>query len=1020
MAWEPADLFLYGDSRLTAVAVRHAIYENLYTTLDYGYQPQGLEKLPSLEDGDAVVSTVMVQAGDTVVDANGQVTTLAAGTTLLDAGGAEFLFAGDPVELPQMVVDFTLKPMTWSDGMAVTAADSVFSFEAAAYYDEDSDQIKRTAGYVAVDSHTVRWTGLPGWLDQTFFLNVWTPLPQHQLANREMAELADLFGPNPEMPILSSGPFVMKEWIPGANILLEANPYYYRRSEHLPRLAQISVRFIPDANSALGNMLIGNCDIITNDLYPISNFPFLQEAEVDGLATPYYQLGVVFEHIDFGINSYGRYGDGNGRPDWFADVRVRQAITQCTDRQHMVDEILFGQSEVMHTYVPSTHPLYPADVPTWPYDVAAANALLDEAGYRDTDGDGLRQDPTTGVPFEVILDVPDNWEREAIALLFQENMRECGIAVTLNFGLPADLFANGPDGKLFGRQYDLAEFAWLTGTEPACAPWLSQNISGPVEEGFTGWDGRNNTGWRNDEFDAACRQAQRAFRNSPEYATAHQAAMRLFAEQLPVIPLFPRVKGVATRSHVRNLNPNPTQPSELWNIEELDIWLTEDEMMRATIPPAVFCAEITEGSSIECEALVTLYQQLGSRDWFLYSDWLTSPTPCSWSRVVCAGNRVVELEIYSSGSGTLPPQLGNFAYLQNLQLSWQGFTTLPPEIGNLTNLRRLTLSGGNLPNLPPEIGNLTNLRHLALTGNNLTGLPPEFYNLVNLITLDLSGNKLNSFSLEITNLVNLKTLDLGSNGLSSVPPEIFTLTDLTELNLQNNDISNLPVEIGNLTNLEKLDLYWNEMRDIPIEFWNLTHLTELRLSSNNLSYIAPEIGNLTNLNTLWLSYNNLTSLPPEIWNLTSLQYLHLSNNHLSTLPAEIGNLTNLFWLNLDENNLNEIPPEIGNLTKLDHLDLAKNNLRTLPQEIGNLTNLTFLYLHQNNLSSLPPEIGNLVNLYSLALSGNNLSSVPPEVANMTYLHSLELQDNPLVTLPPELCAAFSEELRVEPRSLCNP
>src|SRR5690606_1661300 len=109
-------------------------------------------------------------------------------------------------------------------------------------------------------------------------------------------------------------------------------------------------------------------------------------------------------------------------------------------------------------------------------------------------------------------------------------------------------------------------------------------------------------------------------------------------------------------SHVRNFNPNPTQPSELWNIEQLDITLAEDAVMRATILPAEFCAGITEGSTIECEALVLLYQQMGSHDWSSYSDWLTSSTPCSWTHVTCAGNRVVELEISSNGSGTLPPQ----------------------------------------------------------------------------------------------------------------------------------------------------------------------------------------------------------------------------------------------------------------------------------------------------------------------------------------------------------------------------
>ncbi|MCA9953848.1 MAG: leucine-rich repeat domain-containing protein [Anaerolineales bacterium] len=1031
-AAEPDSLFLYSSYMLDKENLHHAIYENLVTQLNYGYQAQGIEKLPSLADGDAVLQTVTVQAGDTVLSADGEVVTLVEGVDVLNAAGERVIFDGTPLQMGQLVVDFTLKPMVWSDGMPVSAADSVFSFEvnrtvempfttADTFRTARTFRTDRTASYQATSDLSLRWTGLPGWLDQTYFRNVWTPLPQHQLAHHEMAELANLFGPNSDTSILSSGPFAVKEWVPGDNILLQANPYYYRHSEELPRLTQIEVKFIPDTNSAVAQLISGACDILTRDVVDASQLPFLLEAESADVITTYTQANPIFEHIAFGINSYGGYGDDNGRPDWFEDVRVRQAIAHCTDRQRMVDEILFGLSEVMHTYVPSVNPLYPEDIPQWSYDVAAANVLLDEAGYRDTDGDGIREDPATGTPFHVELGTTaDNEMRQHLTEIFKENLLECGIDVEL-FYLPAsEWFADGPEGKLFGRQYDLAEYAWLTEMEPPCGYWLSENISGPVAEGFAGWDGVNHTGWRNDEFDAAYRQAQRAFRSSQEYVTAHQAAMRLFAEQLPTLPLFPRLQVAATAPYVRNFGLNPTQPSELWNIEELDITLTEDEMMRATIPPAEFCAGITEGSSIECQALVALYQQMGSRDWYLYSDWLTSPTPCSWSHIVCAGNRVIELEIYSSGSGTLPPQLGDFAYLQNLQLSWQGFSTLPPEIGNLTNLRRLTLSSGNLPTLPPEIGKLTNLRHLALTGNNLTALPPEFYNLVNLTTLDLSGNKLSNFSPEMANLVNLKTLDLSNNRLSSVPPEIFTLANLTELDLQENVIVTLNSEIGNLTNLEKLDLYWNGLRDLPVELWNLTHLTELGLSSNNLSYIAPEIGNLTNLNTLWLSYNNLASLPPEIWNLTSLQYLYLRDNQISTLPAEIGNLTNLYWLILAENNLNEIPPEIGNLTTLNHLDLAKNNLRTLPQEIGNLTSLSFLSLYQNNLNSLPAEIGNLVNLYSLDLGQNNLTSLPLEIGNLRYLRWLDLPNNPLEVLPAELCAALPENISVHPSSLCNP
>jgi peptide/nickel transport system substrate-binding protein len=81
---QPDSLFLYSSYMLDKENLHHAIYENLVTQLNYGYQAQGIEKLPSLDDGDAVLQTVTVQAGDTVLSADDEVVTPGRG-----GGGAE-------------------------------------------------------------------------------------------------------------------------------------------------------------------------------------------------------------------------------------------------------------------------------------------------------------------------------------------------------------------------------------------------------------------------------------------------------------------------------------------------------------------------------------------------------------------------------------------------------------------------------------------------------------------------------------------------------------------------------------------------------------------------------------------------------------------------------------------------------------------------------------------------------------------------------------------------------------------
>ncbi len=573
MAQEPETLYFWGGSTLVASAINHAIYTNDLTTLSYGYQAEGLEKVPSLADGDAVINVVEVQPGDTVRDVNDEVVAWGDEVTVTNADGEDVTFDGSSVMMEQMVVDFTMKPRVWSDGTPVTTDDSVYSFEVVSDPDSTTSKytVERTASYEATGDLTATWTSVPGFLDSTYFVNFWAPLPRHILGGFSAAELLTA-EESSRLPV-GDGAFKIDEWIAGDSIRLSRNEFYYRADEGLPYLDSVTYKFIPDTNQLIAQLLSGACDIGTQDGMDVGQAPFLIEAENSGLLTPYFQTGTVYEHIDFGIDSYGDYGDGVGRPDWFEDVRVRQAMTMCTDRQSMVDNILFGRSEVIHSYIPSVHPLYPAgELTEWPYDVAAANALLDEAGYVDGDGDGFREDPATGTPFAVTLGTTTGNEmRQQLTQIFKENMIECGIDIELYYLPAGEWFADGPDGVLFGRRFDLGEFAWLTGVEPSCNLYNTVSITGPEEEGFGGWGNANETGWSNAEFDAECARAQGSLPGTADYEEGHKAAQIIFSDQVPVIPLFLRLKVAAARPNVLNFGVDPTQNSELYNIYEFDL-----------------------------------------------------------------------------------------------------------------------------------------------------------------------------------------------------------------------------------------------------------------------------------------------------------------------------------------------------------------------------------------------------------------------------------------------------------------
>ena len=574
MGKEPTSLYLYGDSSLPATAVRHALYENLYTSLSYGYQPQALEKMPSLADGDAFFQEVTARENDWVMNAAGRLVRLVEREQVVDASGKTVTFKeGNEVVMQQLVVDFAVKPLVWSDGTAVTAADYLLGFTVASDPDTPNNKTitERTASYEAIDDTHLRWSGIPGYLDITYFSNIWPPLPSHQLQGMTPRQLLD--APEVAQMPLSTGPFVVEEWLPGSEIRLGRNPHYYRASEGLPKLGRLIFRFGTDGATILQDPALGGCDVVTQDVFGQE-----QLTAVGGDPTPAQQAGAVFhiqpspiyEHIAFGIDSV--FTDDFRRPDWFEDKRVRQAITMCTNRQQMIDELTGGYGEMMHAYIPNQHPLYPADLPEWDYDPVAANALLDEAKLLDLDGDGRRQELSSGTTFTITIGTNnESGLRQQINNIFQENMRDCGIVVETYTRSAGTWFGDGPGGPVFGRRFDLAEFGWLSRVQPNCDLYLSENVTGPESIGLGGWSNVNVTGWRNEAFDTACRAARAALPGTPDYDSNHQAALRIFADELPAMPLFTRIELAVAQPTVQNIQLNTTQPSELWNVFEWDI-----------------------------------------------------------------------------------------------------------------------------------------------------------------------------------------------------------------------------------------------------------------------------------------------------------------------------------------------------------------------------------------------------------------------------------------------------------------
>jgi peptide/nickel transport system substrate-binding protein len=578
---EPDTLYWYGGSMLAARNLEQAIYDGPIDNRTFDYQPIILEKLPSIADGDAVIETVTVEAGDLVYSAPDEApVTLEEGVMVYPAGchDAECAveFDGTPLEMEQMVVTFKLKEgILWSDGEPLTVYDSIYSFEVLKDPDTPASKFypDRTASYEAADDYTVVWTGLPGWRDSTYFTNFWLPLPEHVWGDYTALELLEA-EESSRLPI-GWGSYVLDEWVAGDHITLSKNELYWRADEGLPKFDTVVFRIVGEnSNANIAALLAGECDIVDQTSGLEDQSELLLELQAAGQLDATFTTGTVWEHADFGINPVESYD----RPDFFGDVRTRQAIAMCMDRQAVVDTVMFGQSIVIDTYIPPNHPLFNPDVMSYAFDVEKGTALLEEVGWTDDDGDpatprvaqGVEGVPD-GTPLEFNYWTTSATQRQQATQVLQASLAECGIKANLEYWDSTEYFADGPDGPIFGRHFDIGQFAWLTGVQPPCDLYITSQWPADPAEGGCGWGCQNDPGFTDEEYDAVCNAALMSLPGQPEYEQYHKEAQRIFAEQLPVVPLYLRLKLAATRSDMKNFIMDTTENSEFWNIEEFDI-----------------------------------------------------------------------------------------------------------------------------------------------------------------------------------------------------------------------------------------------------------------------------------------------------------------------------------------------------------------------------------------------------------------------------------------------------------------
>ena len=290
----------------------------------------------------------------------------------------------------------------WSDGSPLTSRDVAFTYRFV--IDNKVPQyrsyFKSNPTFETPDDHTVIWTS-----EEPTFAPEMPPwvyiVPEKVWEGVDGKGLAEIKA-QPNTPSIGSGPFILTEWNQGQGWTMEKNPYFWGDE---PAVDTIEYRVYSNQEALTQALRRGEIDFA--DGIP----PSLVES-VEGLDGVTVQKVVSDWWLNLAFNFGGQGPDANPLAA-LHDLEVRTAIEMAIDKQAIADKVYRGTATTGDTIVRPASAYWHLDIPAeeeFPYDPEAAADMLEQAGYTDTDGDGIREDPSTGEP--LVMTVPASTDTE--------------------------------------------------------------------------------------------------------------------------------------------------------------------------------------------------------------------------------------------------------------------------------------------------------------------------------------------------------------------------------------------------------------------------------------------------------------------------------------------------------------------------------------------------------------------------------------------------------------------------------
>ena len=425
--------------------------------------------------------------------------------------------------------------ITWHDGSPFTAEDVKYTLE---LINAPGFKARTRVGHalvkdIVVKDNEISWRMEKAYSPYLALLSNTYIVPKHILEKANDPNTAPFNG----APV-GTGPFKWGTRTPGDNIALFANEKFHGEGPYLERAV---LKYVPDRTVLYAQFRTGQVDLV------IGGMPenFYQEAvKLPGRNVkiiPSAAIEVVMPNLEHPA---------------LGDKAVRQAMYASLNKQAIIDAIYYGLPQPTESFAARESWAYNPNLPKQEYDLAKANKILDDAGWKRS-GSGTRM--KNGVPLEFAVSTTTGSAlREQCQQLMQQDWQQVGIRMKIN---------NLPAAVLWGEFYVRSKFdsvigagAYRTVIDPDPAARFASDAI-PAKSGT----GANQMQWQNAEVDKLLKAGQESF-DQGKRKEIYWKLQEIAREELPILPIYQQVLVEGYKEGLVGYEPNINARQNTWNM----------------------------------------------------------------------------------------------------------------------------------------------------------------------------------------------------------------------------------------------------------------------------------------------------------------------------------------------------------------------------------------------------------------------------------------------------------------------